>query len=413
MPAVPLRHRARDLGFHLCLDAWLVDSWCTRVHFFLDEPPFPYSASEASLTVAGRDMEPLPLIRVELEEDNPLAGWMLFGPLPEGAEEALLVVSRMTVPPEGARPEVYHNPFLDPFESEGKAALAEALETRHESNRGLKYDLPPGWECSGRWAFQLPVPPRTRSGRVPAGVLIPVGVHAVHVPWLDHGESGTLVALDFIPREWLEHGAGWRAHGERQVTSAPDEVPPLPTYRVALAVGDEEPTPVRSGPFGVLGVRHYLELPPLPSGSLVARVQEAHGLPLPEPWEHGFDPHSFEEHATFGYSLEPVGLPGEGTFTLTGVYDDGTAMLVSYQIDMASERVASAWPQRVSLVGPDGMELLCQGDGVHWIGYDEPLRGLLFGSPEGIGPAMLRVGAVDVAFREPIEAALASSEVMP
>src|SRR5688572_1399417 len=98
--------RAIDLGVAVVLDDLQAGTCSTRVRFHLEDAPFPY-------TVAGAVLNELPLIRVDSEGES--RGWMVFGPLPADAVEVLLVVTRLQVPADESTPDVYVNPFIDPY----------------------------------------------------------------------------------------------------------------------------------------------------------------------------------------------------------------------------------------------------------------------------------------------------------
>lgn len=402
--------RARDLGTTVVLDDWKVDAWCTRVRFHLEEQPFPFTVSGAMLGPLRLQIPvsaPLPLVRVEPGETE-CSGWLVFGPLPEKADAFALVVNRLTVPPEGQPPDVHANPFLDPYEDERTPGMATAMEKVHGTNRAIVYELPPGWECTGRWAFHVAVRTRTPPCPQPLDTWIPVGRAAIRIPWIHRGKVGTLLALDYLPPRLAAQGAAWKAHAVAHLPEG--ELPEIGRvhFRLAVAVDGAEVEARHSGPFGVFQARHYLELPPLAEdAALRLLVQEMHGMPLDEPWHHTFEVRHWENADHFEFALAQLGFEGSGTFRLTDVYDDSSTLVVSYVMDTDAPQVSGAWPQDATLHDEAGYDYLCQGDGVHWIsshGTDEPVRGLLFASPEeGEAPLLLRIAAVDIAFREPLE----------
>ncbi|MBM3461564.1 MAG: hypothetical protein FJX76_05640 [Armatimonadetes bacterium] len=400
MQAHPLSLHARDLGVVLALVACQRDSWSTRFQFRVVESPFAYTVGGATLSVVeGEGLEgatlgrAMPLIRVEAAGDT---GWMVFGPLPEDAAEVILTVDRMQVPSDPERPDVYLNPFLDPFEEEDDPEVARALEARYQSDRGLRYDLPPAWECTGAWAFRVTLPPPTVSGRALVDAWAAIGSHALRVAWIDRGALGTLVALDMLPADIAAHGEHFRDHLLNALRA--EGTCERPAFRVQVrADGDAR----ESGPYGVFGVRHYLELGP---GDVTAlSCQDLRGVPLAEPVSHCFEPRRLEDDNAFRFSLDCAGFEGDAYVELTDVYDNGSSMVLSYNIVLDAPDVASAWPHDAVLVDPIGVEHLLQGDGVHYLDPERPLRGLLFPSPTQAGTVELRITSLDLSLRQPME----------
>ena len=426
--------RSTDLGVTLGVEAFLVDSYCTRIRFRLKDPPFPYTVASAHLVPQWaedgalehlRMLPPLPLVRIEPEPAQEEAAWMVFGRFPAEATSATLVVSRLQVPGSPHRPDIYVNPFLDPFDVEDDPGTAEVLEELAQCRRGHDYDLPPQWECDGCWTFRFSVGHRVPPSRVQVGAVVALGAFRLEVPWYDPGVTGTLVALDFAPdayvQEWGEH---WRARSASHLRRSPGPArlrsPVTARVKAMWTVtggGEEEVSSGDcTGPHGLLQVRHYIELPPLPHlESLGLRVEELRGLPLLEAIQHPFTPASFEENATFELPLEPLGLDGTLTFTIKDVYEDAACFLVDYEFQVSSHGVAAVWPVAPTLVTDEGYSYVCQGDGTHplespTLGEPALLRhGMLFPQVDPRKPVTLNFGALDVALAEPLEVVLLES----
>lgn len=404
--AMRVNLQASDLGVELSLDAWHIDAWCTRAVVTIVEAPFSCAVASARLVAQRVERGDLyPLATLPLVAARPRDGGteLLFGALPADATHATLRVTRLRVgddtPSDAPAPRAF-----DPFDLDDPACDASACARFLEAEDDDR-SLPPEWECRGEWAYDLTVPPPPADGlpstRTALPVLVDVGPCAVAVPWVDVGESASLLAVDVVNRDQARWGALWKdvALGEERTA--------VPAARLTINQRGEPWSGEPLGPYGRLGARLYFEGPPIDGpAELGVGLEGLLGVALSPPSEHTFAAHSFEQAPTFDIDLATMGLDGQLRITLHDVHGNDGTFLLMYRADLSSTDIGTAWLSDVTLIDSDNVEHVCQEDGTQPLrdfGLEAPpgVRAMRFGGIRAEEPVTLRVGALDIWWRSP------------
>lgn len=392
---------ASDLGVEIVLESCAAEAWCTRLVVRIIEAPFAYGITSARLLPScdGDDHEEtLPLVAVRSVED---ATELLFGALPLDTTTLTLHITRLRVNAETDTP---FPAAYDPFDPLDAASEREACLRFLEAEDAAR-DLPPEWECRGLWSFTLsPTPRDATRARIVLPVLETLGACALAVPWVHPDPHATLLAVDVIARPWISWGALWKEAALRETS----ERVPVPAARIAIRQGSTAWPSHPLGPYNRLGTRLYFEGPPLAFDGepIEVALESLQNVPLTPPVEHTFPAHSFERNAEIGVPLAAAGLDGTLRLTLHDVYGNDALFLLLYRTQLTAADLLGAWISDASLIDADGVEHVCQEDGVQPLrefGLTAPpsVRAMRFGGIRADRPVTLRIRALDLTFTDP------------
>ncbi len=418
----PIEEQAVDLGIKITAKAVLFDSIRTIIGFEITEEAITgYIPSAASLVDYENNISYSLLAVRRIESNQPFPWFLEFEPVSDLTRSVLLTIEEMQVTEEGKMPLLKINTLYDPWEPDPE--ISEEIFAKLEAWRAElipeKEGIPPVWECTGQWRFNLYPNLEYRkyySKSYPCYITMPILDQAMKISRIDSGISGSLLYCDSYPKNMnAQEIEVWKNQFMRNILAAKnpmdfaarmqtDEIGLFrPMYFKITLTNTEHgyvyPTS-GSGPWGIFNTRlYYISDTVDDPKKLELKIEEIFNITPKESIKIPLEIRDIDENQEQSFSITSPFLAVEAVFSVKEMHYDAEYLIINHDISIFTGNINYIRIREVKLIDKYGDPYNPIDKSSHWSEkHGIMLRGFTFPPVHYKGgEAVLEIKSIDVA----------------
>lgn len=418
----PMEESAVDLGIKITVKGVLFDSIRTLIGFDVtDDVMGGYVPSKASLTDMEQGISYCLLGVKQITSGTPFPWFLEFEPVLPGTTALVLTVEELQVVAEGYSPQIKTNTINDPWDplTDVDPAVIEKLQQWREELQTPQTEIPPVWECTGQWRYQLYPNLSYReyySRAYDCFINLPIIGQSIKISKIISGISGSLLFCDsFFQTMNDDEWENWKAVFVQAIEKSKNPMDfannmkmgninvfrPM-FFKITVASktnGYIYPT-TGSGPWGIFNTRFYYFCDSVEDPkNLVIRIEELFNLSLAEPWEFPIEIRDVEYNQELPFSLSSNFLNVDGTLSVEEIHYGTEYILLNHQIHLFTGNVSFLRFRDMRIFDREGVPYPPIDKSSHWSEkHGKMLRGVSFPPVHFKGSlATLEISTIDVA----------------